>query len=274
MAIVQRIYRRAGVSNQRLQIEVSPTASGVSTFTEGVVLQIDDAVSGAVDTLDQFMESVGFVLDLSNPQVDLDTHGSRHAPSGSDPLSLGAPIAISDTTNSAGSANSFPRSDHVHAHGSRGGGTLHTAATAGVSGFMSAADKSKLDGIPASATSNAAASQNSTSSSGTTSATFAAAFGSALNPSEDGDYLAIFETDTDNTTNNTVGEIALGLNSTTTAVAGTARQTQGSSRRNSTTTHLFSGLTTGDGIRAIFRRASGTGTVNIYNRRITLIKAN
>lgn len=37
------------------------------------------------------------------------------------------------------------------AHGARGGGTLHAVATTGASGFMSNADKSKLDGIAAGA---------------------------------------------------------------------------------------------------------------------------
>ena len=40
------------------------------------------------------------------------------------------------------------------AHGSRSGGTLHAAATGGVAGFMSAADKTKLDGIASGATAN------------------------------------------------------------------------------------------------------------------------
>lgn len=34
-------------------------------------------------------------------------------------------------------------------HGTRGGGTLHANATTSVAGFMSATDKTKLDGIPA-----------------------------------------------------------------------------------------------------------------------------
>lgn len=34
-------------------------------------------------------------------------------------------------------------------HGSRGGGSLHAAATTSTAGFMSAADKTKLDGLPA-----------------------------------------------------------------------------------------------------------------------------
>jgi hypothetical protein len=33
-------------------------------------------------------------------------------------------------------------------HGSRGGGTLHSGATGASSGFLSSADKNKLDGIP------------------------------------------------------------------------------------------------------------------------------
>ena len=37
------------------------------------------------------------------------------------------------------------------AHGTRAGGTLHAAATGSVAGFMAAADKSKLDGVAASA---------------------------------------------------------------------------------------------------------------------------
>lgn len=36
-------------------------------------------------------------------------------------------------------------------HGTRGGGTTHSAATTSVAGFMSAADKTKLDGLPSAA---------------------------------------------------------------------------------------------------------------------------
>lgn len=48
----------------------------------------------------------------------------------------------------AGSSNNMSRADHVHAHGDLAGGALHAVATTSVSGFMSAADKTKLDGIP------------------------------------------------------------------------------------------------------------------------------
>lgn len=54
-------------------------------------------------------------------------------------------IELTDSTNSEGAAASFARSNHTHAHGDRGGGSLHAAATTSVSGFMSSADKTKLD---------------------------------------------------------------------------------------------------------------------------------
>lgn len=47
--------------------------------------------------------------------------------------------------NAEGSATTLARSDHTHDHGNRSGGTLHSVATGGTAGFMSAADKVKLD---------------------------------------------------------------------------------------------------------------------------------
>ncbi len=62
---------------------------------------------------------------------------------GSSP-SFGSPVAIG-TSSSEGVAATIARSDHVHAHGNQPGGTLHSTATAGTPGFMSADDKTKLD---------------------------------------------------------------------------------------------------------------------------------
>lgn len=53
-------------------------------------------------------------------------------------------------TSAAGVQNTFARVDHQHAHGSQDGGSLHSAATTISAGFMSAADKSKLDSTPTS----------------------------------------------------------------------------------------------------------------------------
>lgn len=58
-------------------------------------------------------------------------HASSHHSGGGDALSLGSIAGTLTDTQ----------------HGNRGGGTLHSAATASTAGFMSAADKAKLDGI-------------------------------------------------------------------------------------------------------------------------------
>lgn len=120
--------------------------------------------------------------------VDVSAHAGRHAPGAADPLATGVPVAVlvaaaategaaatfarSDhqhgiadgvpvdiaTANSAGIASSVARSDHVHAHGAQTDGTLHAvAAPLGANGFMSGADKDKLDGIAAGATNTALA---------------------------------------------------------------------------------------------------------------------
>ena len=76
--------------------------------------------------------------------VVVETHASRHLPSGADPLPVATPVTIS-TSNSQGVAASFALSDHVHAHGNQTSETLHAVATTGFNGFMSSTDKTKLD---------------------------------------------------------------------------------------------------------------------------------
>ncbi|MCZ6868101.1 MAG: hypothetical protein O7G84_01195 [Gammaproteobacteria bacterium] len=54
------------------------------------------------------------------------------------------------TANAEGSATSLSRSDHVHAHAAQTDGTLHADVIAGgADGFMTGADKTKLNGIEA-----------------------------------------------------------------------------------------------------------------------------
>ena len=55
--------------------------------------------------------------------------------------------------SSPGVGTKASRDDHVHPHGNQVGGTLHAVVVAaGAAGFMSGADKTKLDGITAGAT--------------------------------------------------------------------------------------------------------------------------
>jgi len=62
-------------------------------------------------------------------------------------ITTGVAADITDATNAEGTATTLARSDHTHSHGSRSGGTLHSVATTSVAGFMSGADKTKLDGL-------------------------------------------------------------------------------------------------------------------------------
>lgn len=56
----------------------------------------------------------------------------------------GTPVTVG-TANAEGNATTFARSNHVHSHGDQAGGTLHAVATQSTPGFLSAADKVKLD---------------------------------------------------------------------------------------------------------------------------------
>lgn len=60
-------------------------------------------------------------------------------------LTSATPAALG--TAAVGTASTAARADHVHSHGDLGGGSLHSAATTSVAGFLAAADKSKLDSI-------------------------------------------------------------------------------------------------------------------------------
>lgn len=77
---------------------------GVTTLSLG-----GDLTMGGNDIL-----SAGAITATTVNGVDPSSHASRHAPGGSDALALGTPVAIG-SANAAGSASTFPRSDHVHA---------------------------------------------------------------------------------------------------------------------------------------------------------------
>ena len=90
-------------------------------------------------------------------------------------ISTAAPSTIG-TANSEGAATSLARSDHGHDHGAQTVGTLHAVATGAVAGFMSAADKTKLDAVGLSSrVLQRFIATPTTSGPTTTSATFAAA---------------------------------------------------------------------------------------------------
>ena len=67
--------------------------------------------------------------------VTITAHATRHNPGGADALSVGVPVAITDSTNAQGTGSSYALNDHQHAHGDRGGGSLHSLVSVSQHGF-------------------------------------------------------------------------------------------------------------------------------------------
>lgn len=80
--------------------------------------------------------------DVATSGLYEDLSGTPTLPSASNTTPAGV-----STTGAAGVLSTYARGDHQHAHGNLSGGTLHSEATTVSAGFMSAADKSKLDGL-------------------------------------------------------------------------------------------------------------------------------
>lgn len=97
--------------------------------------------------------------DLSNKPAlaTVATSGLYSDLSGTPSLPVASNVLATEvgSTGAAGVLNTYARGDHQHAHGNQGGGSLHSAATTASAGFMSAADKTKLDGLAAVASSGA-----------------------------------------------------------------------------------------------------------------------
>lgn len=111
-------------------------------FPDGSVQTSAATVSGGVPSVN----GIGAAVTIAGAAtVSVGTAGSTITVSGP---GFGSPVSVG-SANAAGTATTIVRSDHVHAHGNQAGGTLHSAATTGAAGFLSAADKTKLDGTVA-----------------------------------------------------------------------------------------------------------------------------
>jgi len=186
-------------------------------------------------------------------------------------VAYGSPVTVG-TANADGTNDTAARSNHVHAHGDQPGGTLHAVVTPSVDGFMSAADKTKLDSLVGT---NGGTEFTSVSIS-TTSGTFQDAFsGQNITVPATGAYMIIFEGNIEATNGNTVNEIGIGTDTGggTIVVVDSQRLMQGNGGAEiSTFCHTFVALTIGNTVTGLFRRFSGSGTTSMDNRRITLLQ--
>lgn len=137
-----------------------------SGLTEGEPFYISATTAGEITSTPPsgpyVVQPLGTVLhaDAGDGVLGVSVLSYRAIEYSSTPAALG--------TAAAGTANKASASDHVHAHGSQGGGSLHSEATTSVAGFLSAADKVKIDALPAvfgTETQNAASESESTTSS-------------------------------------------------------------------------------------------------------------
>ncbi len=167
---VASIVVQQGSTNIISFIDERPRIGFASTSVTGAITVHGDLLGLSADDHPQYLLRAGTAamtgnLDLSgnnilNPGLyngfNVSAHASRHAFNGADPLTpalVGDIAEITDSTASAGINNTrIPRADHQHAHGNRGGGSLHATATTVSAGFISASNQLKLNGIEAGAT--------------------------------------------------------------------------------------------------------------------------
>lgn len=140
----------------------NPPGIGSSTFfrrlkiTNSVItddFQVDYIISSSVNVnvLNNGNMSIvnGNIYNSSSlNEVVIEKHGSRHNFNGDDPLTPGIVSDIKELTDfnaSSGISSSIPRADHVHFHGNRAGGVLHSVCSRNSNGFMTSLDKNKLD---------------------------------------------------------------------------------------------------------------------------------
>lgn len=125
---------------------------GNDDHTQYLLVNGDRAMAGALNMNNNNIINPGLV-----DGVDIPSHVSRHALNGADPLPTGTVSQMSAVgdTNSLGVQNAFTLVDHRHAHGAQTNPAHHAVVTTIANGFMSAADKTKLDGVAAGATANA-----------------------------------------------------------------------------------------------------------------------
>ena len=126
---------------------------GVATGAATADVEIGDAASEGASSNLAREDHVHAVVAPSAPEdvtKAVSLTGTSSSPAREDhkhDVSTAAAVELTDSTNSEGLATSLARSNHTHAHGARGGATLHSAATPSVAGFFSAADKTKLDSL-------------------------------------------------------------------------------------------------------------------------------
>jgi hypothetical protein len=123
----------------------------VATATAGTIAVGDSAAEGSASDLARSdhahaVTAPGAPEDVTKEAAAAGSSGDVARADHKHDVSTAAPPDVG-TANAEGSATSLARSDHVHDHGDHaiGDGNQHAIATPSLAGFLSAADKTKLD---------------------------------------------------------------------------------------------------------------------------------
>jgi hypothetical protein len=130
---------------------VSGKVSGPASATDGVVSLFSGTTGKVIKTSLVSIDSSG---NITTPGLvdgrDVSLDGAKLdgiPPGGGGPAApSSAPPAVA-AAGATGTAGTYATATHTHAHGDQGGGTLHAPATTTVPGFLSAADKTKLNAV-------------------------------------------------------------------------------------------------------------------------------
>lgn len=126
----------------------------VSTAAPGATGVATASGEGSATTLarsDHAHQSNTAPVNVTKTAAAIGTSGEPARADHKHDVTTAAPSSVG-TANAEGAATSLARSNHVHDHGSQSTPTHHAVAVAGVSnGFLSAADKTKLDQVNAGA---------------------------------------------------------------------------------------------------------------------------
>jgi hypothetical protein len=267
MAIITRRYKAVGPSAADLSTFVGNGAVQNAEFGVDIVdIDVDDAVDGAVATLDEYMALRGWLFDAGA------------TPGG--PLSDLDPLTVRGPDNLPGIATEASRQDHQHRlelDGEEEGVLVASRPTlnvVGVGGTLTDDPGNDRMNLAIPGTSDGGANVSRTDYSATKVQTSGAAWlatGVTVTVPIAGDYWGIFEAEGMNQSASGELEIAMSINSLLPEVD-SQRTSQGpaSNMRPAVTTHFLGTLAPGDLIRGLFHKLSGAGTVELDRKRITI----
>lgn len=139
-----RLWNRSG------KLQVTDQA-GTTVYTD----DLSDVLAGGsfIDTSEKGAPNGVATLNGTGVHALAERAAATTSEKGAALVATATPAALADTTAAIGASTTrWAREDHVHAHGTRGGGTLHAAATGATAGFLPATDKAKLDAATAATT--------------------------------------------------------------------------------------------------------------------------